>query len=52
MLVFVGLKMAWLNELMGGKFPVSWSLSIICGVVGASMIASLIFPKKAASAGA
>lgn len=51
-LVFVGLKMAWLNELMGGKFPVSWSLSIICGVVGASMIASLIFPKKAASAGA
>jgi tellurite resistance protein TerC len=51
-LVFVGLKMAWLNELMGGKFPVSWSLSIICGVVGASMIASLIFPKKAATEGA
>ena len=45
-LVFVGLKMAWLNELMGGKFPVSWSLSIICGVVGASMVASLVFPKK------
>jgi tellurite resistance protein TerC len=50
-LVFVGLKMAWLNELMGGKFPVSWSLSIICGIVGASMVASLVFPRKA-SAGA
>jgi tellurite resistance protein TerC len=45
-LVFVGLKMAWLNEMMGGKFPVSWSLSIICGVVGASMVASIVFPKK------
>ena len=48
-LVFVGLKMAWLNALMGGKFPVSWSLSIICGVVGASMVASLVFPRKAAA---
>jgi tellurite resistance protein TerC len=49
-LVFVGLKMAWLNEAMGGKFPVSWSLSIICGVVGASMVLSLAFPKKASHA--
>jgi len=48
-LVFVGLKMSWLNTLMGGKFPVSWSLTIICGVVGASMVASLVFPRKAAS---
>ena len=35
-LVFVGLKMA--------------SLSIICGVVGASMVLSLAFPKKASHA--
>lgn len=45
-LVFVGLKMAWLNELMGGKFPVAWSLGIICGVIGASVVASLAFPKR------
>jgi tellurite resistance protein TerC len=49
-LVFVGLKMAWLNHLMGGKFPVSWSLGIICGVVGASMVASLVFPRKPSAA--
>jgi tellurite resistance protein TerC len=42
--------MAWLNHLMGGKFPVSWSLGIICGVVGASMVASLVFPRKPSAA--
>ena len=29
MLVFVGLKMVWLNEAFGGKFPITWSLAII-----------------------
>ncbi|MCV4691228.1 hypothetical protein OFC38_34300, partial [Escherichia coli] len=31
-LVFVGLKMVWLNDLFGGKFPIMWSLGIIVGV--------------------
>jgi tellurite resistance protein TerC len=41
-LVFVGLKMVWLNEAFGGKFPVEWSLAIIgtllTGAVGASLL--------------
>lgn len=45
-LVFVGLKMVWLNEAFGGKFPISWSLGIILGVIGVSVAASLLFPKK------
>jgi len=36
-LIFVGLKMAWLNELFGGKFPISWSLGIIALLIGGSM---------------
>lgn len=27
-LVFVGLKMVWLNDAFGGKFPITWSLAI------------------------
>jgi len=49
-LVFVGLKMAWLNEMFGGKFPVAWSLGIIGFLIGASVILSLIFPKRAKTA--
>lgn len=44
-LAFVGLKMVWLNEMMGGKFPVSWSLAIIVGILTLSIIASICFPK-------
>ena len=40
-LVFVGLKMAWLNEAFGGKFPISWSLIIIVTIIGASIFISL-----------
>jgi tellurite resistance protein TerC len=40
-LAFVGLKMVWLNDMMGGKFPISWSLSIIAGILALSVIASL-----------
>lgn len=47
-LVFVGLKMVWLNEAFGGKFPISWSLGIICGVLTASVVASLLFPARPA----
>ncbi len=47
-LIFVGLKMTWLNELFGGKFPISWSLGIIGAILGLSVLASLIkIPPKA-----
>lgn len=46
-LVFVGLKMVWLNDAFGGKFPISYSLGFIAGVISLSIIASLIFPKRA-----
>ena len=46
-LVFVGLKMAWLNEAFGGKFPISWSLGFIVGVIAVSIALSLLFPKQA-----
>jgi len=45
-LVFVGLKMVWLNEAFGGKFPISWSLAFILGVIGASVLASLMWSKR------
>lgn len=46
-LIFVGLKMAWLNQAFGGKFPITWSLGIIAGVLGSSVVVSLLFPKPA-----
>lgn len=45
-LVFVGLKMAWLNEAFGGKFPISWSLIIILSIISSSIILSLIKSKS------
>jgi tellurite resistance protein TerC len=45
-LVFVGLKMVWLNDLFDGKFPISWSLVIIAICIGGSMIASLIIKPR------
>lgn len=45
-LIFVGLKMAWLNDLFGGKFPINWSLGIIGGVIFLSVILSWIIPRK------
>ena len=47
-LVFVGLKMVWLNDAFGGKFPVTWSLGIIAGSIGLSIISSLLFQPKGA----
>jgi tellurite resistance protein TerC len=44
-LIFVGLKMVWLNQLFGGKFPISLSLGIIAAVIALSMVFSLAFPK-------
>ena len=40
-LVFVGLKMVWLNHAFGGKFPIPWSLGIIGAVLAVSIAASL-----------
>lgn len=45
-LVFVGLKMVWLNEHFGGKFPITWSLGIICGVLAAAVTLSLLRPQQ------
>lgn len=45
-LIFVGLKMAWLNDLMGGKFPIGMSLGIIALFLLAAIVGSLMFPKK------
>lgn len=45
-LVFVGLKMVWLNEAFGGKFPISWSLGIIAGLIGSSVLISIIADNK------
>jgi tellurite resistance protein TerC len=44
-LVFVGLKMVLLNRLFHGHFPIEWSLGFIVGVIGLSIVLSLLFPK-------
>jgi tellurite resistance protein TerC len=45
-LIFVGLKMMWLNDLFDGKFPMHVSLAIIGSVLALSITFSLLFPKK------
>ena len=47
-LIFVGLKMLWLNEMFDGKFPISWSLGVIGVLLFGSIVASLLWPIKAA----
>lgn len=47
-LVFVGLKMAWLNEAFGGKFPIGASLAIIATIITTSIVLSLVIPRKGA----
>jgi tellurite resistance protein TerC len=42
-LIFIGLKMAWLNP-----FPITWSLAIIASLIGGSIIASLLWERRAA----
>ena len=41
-LIFVGLKMTWLNNLYDGKFPIEWSLGIIAALLVGAVIASII----------
>jgi len=45
-LIFVGLKMVWLNDAFGGKFPISWSLLFILGTIALSVVTSLLFPRR------
>ncbi|MBY0496095.1 MAG: TerC/Alx family metal homeostasis membrane protein [Cyanobacteria bacterium] len=44
-LIFIGLKMSWLNP-----FPITWSLAIIAALIGGSIVASLLVAKRAESA--
>lgn len=39
-LIFVGMKMAYLNDAFGGKFPILWSLAIIATLIFGSAIFS------------
>jgi tellurite resistance protein TerC len=43
-LIFIGLKMSWLNQQFEGGFPIVWSLGIIGGFIGGSIVASLLWP--------
>lgn len=45
-LIFVGLKMVWLNDAFGGKFPIVWSLGFILATIAVSVVASLLFPTQ------
>jgi tellurite resistance protein TerC len=45
-LIFVGLKMVWLDQAFGGKFPIGWSLLIIGVMIGSSVLVSFIIDKK------
>jgi len=47
-LVFVGLKMVWLNKAFGGKFPISWSLGIITFLIGGSILVSFVVSARRA----
>jgi tellurite resistance protein TerC len=45
-LVFIGLKMAWLNDLWDGHFPIGISLGIIAAAIGGSIVLSLLRPPR------
>ena len=47
-LIFVGLKMVWLNAAFDGHFPIAWSLAIITLLIGGGVAASLAFPRRPA----
>jgi len=49
-LIFVGLKMVWLNQAFGGKFPITWSLAIIGSILALSMLVSVAVRRQAAPA--
>jgi tellurite resistance protein TerC len=45
-LIFVGVKMVWLNQLFDGKFPIEWSLGIIAIILVGGVVASLLVTKN------
>jgi tellurite resistance protein TerC len=45
-LIFVGLKMVWLNGAFGGQFPIVWSLAIIAILLLGSIAASWMWPRQ------
>lgn len=45
-LVFVGAKMLFLNELYGGTFPIGLSLGLIASLIGASVAVSLLTERR------
>ncbi len=45
-LIFVGLKMVWLNDWYGGKFPIIYSLGLISTVIATSILLSFLLPKR------
>jgi tellurite resistance protein TerC len=45
-LIFVGLKMVWLNPWYGGKFPITSSLGFIGAVLITSILLSLLIPER------
>jgi tellurite resistance protein TerC len=49
-LIFVGVKMVWLNEAFGGKFPIEWSLAIIAALLTAGVVASWLKPRASTHA--
>lgn len=49
LLIFVGLKMSWLNAAWQGHFPSTISLGVIVGVLAASIGLSLVFPASRTS---
>ena len=48
-LVFVGLKMVWLDHLAGGRFPIGVSLIVIAAMLGIPLLASLPHARRAVS---
>jgi tellurite resistance protein TerC len=38
--------MVWLNDLFGGKFPISWSLGVIAALLAGSIAASWVWPAR------
>lgn len=45
-LVFVGMKMVWLDQWYGDKFPISWSLGIIASIIAMSILLSWLLPRR------
>lgn len=45
-LMFVGVKMAYLTQAFDGKFPISWSLGIIAFLIGSSVLFSVYMNRR------